>query len=135
MTVESGILPIIGQAAIASTVIVTSFSSTGLLQVVGHPYVGTLHEIIPPKEASKPKSIDDIAIVEDKKKPIRRFKAAQFNLFGNKKYTEFTFAETNKNPKNPFASFAVKDKGVFYMFGGKIADDEVRNYLTKEGSI
>ncbi len=100
LTINSGLMPIIGQAAIATTVLVTSMSSTALLAIVGHPYVGTLHELFP----SKPS--------ENGEKPLRRFRASKFNLFGNKKYTEFTFKDIDSKPKNPFATFMIPGKGM-----------------------
>ncbi len=99
LTLDSGLMPILGQAVIASTVLCTSMGSTGFLALVGHPYVGTLHELYPQAEVNG--------------KPERRFKASKFNLFGNKKYSEFTLKDIQKNPKNPFASFQVEKKGEF----------------------
>ena len=46
----------LGQIAIASTVFVSSFSSTALLQIVAHPYVSRLYEILPDDEDSNDQS-------------------------------------------------------------------------------
>ena len=74
LTVDSGLMSIVGQAAIASTVLFTSLSSTALLATIGHPYVITLHELFPSKPA-----------VEGSDKVSRRFKASKMTVLGNKK--------------------------------------------------
>lgn len=122
MTVQSGVLPMAAQIALVGTVMFSSFSSTLLLQVVAHPYVCTLHEIVPVDAPATPVASGD-----------RRFKATRYNMLGNPVVTEFSLKQADRNVSNPFSSFQVKPAGFFYIFGGEIADAQIRSALTKEG--
>jgi hypothetical protein len=147
VTVQSGILPLAAQIAVASTVFFTSFSSTVLLQVVTSPYVVTLHELLPPAAADASGSAaatvtSGTAGTPGSPAPAasqdpldRTFRAARYNMFGNQHTQQFTLRDTDKNGSNPFSSFQVKPHGFFYMYGGHISDSLVRQKLTKETSM
>lgn len=49
MYVESGVIPLLAQVAMAGTVFFTSVSSTGILQLVSQPYVCSLYASAGPK--------------------------------------------------------------------------------------
>lgn len=49
MYVESGVIPLLAQVAMAGTVFFTSVSSTGILQLVSQPYVCSLYASPGPK--------------------------------------------------------------------------------------
>jgi hypothetical protein len=127
MTVQSGLLPLPAQLAVAGTVFFTSLSSTILLQVVAHPYVGTLHEIVPSQLRQEPSTT-----APQESQLDRKFKATRFSMFGQPKVTEFTLRQAQRDVANPFASFQVKPAGFFYIYGGEIKDTAVRRALTKE---
>lgn len=125
MTYQSGILPMAAQIALAGTVLFSSLSSTLLLQVVAHPYVCTLYEVVP---AHKDNVVPPTHLVAGE----RRFKAMRYSFIGQPVVTEFSLKQADKNVSNPFSSFQVKPHGFFYIFGGEIEDAEVRRALTKE---
>jgi len=84
----------------------------------------------------------------------RRFIAIRYNMLGNDIRTEFTLRDASRNVSNPFASFQVKamnssssstnsgtsssgssikgSGGYFYIFGGDMTDNVLKNALTKE---
>jgi hypothetical protein len=181
MNIHTYILSLLGQIAIASTVFVSSFSSTALLQIVAHPYVSHLYEIIPDYEDSNDDqsklidSNDHEAVISysntsptsttttstststttsNKDSLSRRFIAIRYNILGNDIRTEFTLRDASRNVSNPFASFQVKamnssssstnsgtsssgssikgSVGYFYIFGGDMTDNVLKNALTKE---
>ena len=151
MTIQSGILPMPAQMALAGTVFFTSFSSTLLLQVVAHPYVCTLHEIPTAgtpanvavtetenasNEASHTDSQPAPAVAEVDMSGAshldRRFKAMRYNMFGMPVVTDFTLRQADRAVSNPFSSFQVKPAGFFYIYGGEIPDPSLRRALTKE---
>ena len=103
---QSDVVSMTGQIAISSTVLFTSFSSTCMLHLVTHPYVESLHEVMPIKKSSETNTT-----ATNKVDGTRKFIASRYNLFGFSKTTEFSLAEANKNVVNPFASFMVKPGG------------------------
>eukprot|EP01032_Pedospumella_encystans_P015362 gene15362-17576_t len=126
MTYQSGILPMAAQIALAGTVLFSSLSSTLLLQVVAHPYVCTLYEVVPNHEK------DNVVPPAQLLAGERKFKAMRYSFIGQPVVTEFSLKQADKNVSNPFSSFQVKPHGFFYIFGGEIEDMEVRRALTKE---
>lgn len=123
-----------GQMALAGTVLFSSLSSTILLQVVAHPYVCSLHEVVTantPEKASTPPATAPDSHLD------RRFKATRCNMFGQAVVTDFTLRQADRNVSNPFSSFQVKQPpaGFFYVYGGEIEDDTVRRALTKESEM
>jgi hypothetical protein len=146
----------LGQIAIASTVFVSSFSSTALLQIVAHPYVSHLYEIIPDDEDSNDQSSTTTSTsttTASKDSLSRRFVAIRYSMLGNDIRTEFSLRDASRNVSNPFASFQVKamnssssstsrsnsssgssisSGGYFYIFGGDMTDTVLKNALTKE---
>lgn len=189
MNILTYILSLLGQIAIATTVFVSSFSSTALLQIVAHPYVSHLYEIIPDDEDSNVQSKlidinDHEAVISysntsptatttsaststtststtststntataNKDSLSRRFVAIRYSMVGNDIRTEFTLRDASRNVSNPFASFQVKamnsssvstssgnsssssssSGGYFYIFGGDMTDNVLKNALTKE---
>ena len=149
-TIQSGILPMAAQMALAGTVFFTSFSSTLLLQVVAHPYVCTLHEVVTPgtpdsiknatessssseSENEVPKSSTDAPADPTSELSLnRRFKAMRYNMFGQPLVTDFTLRQADRAVSNPFSSFQVKPAGFFYVYGGDMKDTVMRRALTKE---
>jgi len=141
--VTSGVLPLAAQIALTSTVLFSSLSSTILLQVVAHPYVHTLHEILRGGAASTSASAgadagegagagEGASTSKDSADPMtRKFRVATFNFLGFLTKTDFTLGEASRTVSNPFASFQVKNKG-FYIFGGEIKDTTVRRAVSKE---
>lgn len=120
-------IPIVAQAGVMGTLCLFSASSTAILQVVGHPYVGSLYEQLPPLPANSTSN----------GQPIRRFRASKYNFLGQQKFTEFVLSDVHKKPRSPFASCRIdKVKGDFYVFGGPgLKDDDIRNHMTKEGVV
>ena len=149
-TIQSGILPMAAQMALAGTVFFTSFSSTLLLQVVAPPYVCTLHEVVTPgtpdsiknatessssseSENEVPKSSTDAPADPTSELSLnRRFKAMRYNMFGQPLVTDFTLRQADRAVSNPFSSFQVKPAGFFYVYGGDMKDTVMRRALTKE---
>lgn len=148
MTIESGVLPMVAQIALATTVFFTSFSSTVLLQAVGHTYVCTIHEIVPVSDYDEildssedtEDSHDDAEhsdyeesdIEESEDQQNRVFKATTLSLFGNLKPTVFPLSDISKKVTNPFASFQLKSSGKhFYVYGDYVTDLSVRQTFTK----
>jgi hypothetical protein len=147
--VTSGVLPLAAQIALTSTVLFSSLSSTILLQVVAHPYVHPLHEILRGGTASTSASAgadadadtgegegagagEGASTSKDSADPMtRKFRVATFNFLGFLTKTDFTLGEASRTVSNPFASFQVKNKG-FYIFGGEIKDTTVRRAVSKE---
>jgi hypothetical protein len=131
---QSGILPVAAQIALAGTVFFTSFSSTVLLQVVAHPYVCTLHEVVPVEEfhVGHENVVPPLVTIPKVETLDRKFKAMRYNMFGRPVVTEFSLRQADKGVSNPFSSFQVKPVGYFYIFGADIEDPEVRRALTKE---
>lgn len=132
MTIQSGVLPMAAQMALAGTVFFSSFSSTVLLQVVAHPYVCTLHEVVTSGTPANAAAASDPAAIGSAASLDRKFKAMRYNMFGQPLVTEFTLRQADRNVSNPFSSFQVKPAGFFYVYGGEIADLAVRRALTKE---
>lgn len=137
VTVQSGVLPMAAQIAIAGTLFFSSVSSTALLQVVAHPYVCTLHEVLPAAaDGSTPAPAADVegasSASQAPSQLDRRFKAMRYNWLGKPVVTEFTLRQADRNVANPFSSFQVKPAGYFYIYGGEIKDVVVRRALTKE---
>ena len=108
-------IAVAGKLAIAGTAFFTSVSSTLMLQYCSRPYILSLDEV---------KSSDVPA--ED-----RKFIATTLNFIGVPQTTEFLLSQVEKlNSRiHPFATFKVKDH-IFFVFGGNIADIELRNKLT-----
>jgi hypothetical protein len=116
-TTQSSTMPVAAQIGLATTVLVTSVSSTLLLQAVTHPYIAHLHEVITKGDISTDNNGDD-----------RKFIATRYNWFGNQIVTEFKLSETSQEVSNPFATFKVKrDGSAFYLFGGSIEDLKIRS--------
>eukprot|EP01041_Mallomonas_annulata_P012149 gene12149-25497_t len=116
LTVNTGV-PFAGQIAIASTALFTSVSSTLFLQALTYPYVSTLHELIPTSNA-----------------PIdRKFVSERRNMLGMSYKSYFNLSQVEKvsASAHPFASFKANNS-YYYVFGGNIADKEVRSALTKD---
>lgn len=119
--IDSGIMPVVGQVALVSTVMFSSLSSTAMLHVVVHPYVTELYEIFSPSS---------VTITAGKE--VRKFEATRVDMMGNDRCTEFSLSEVEANPSHPFASFKLKNGGYFYIFGKDILDGEIKYKLTKE---
>ena len=116
-----------GQVAITSTVLLTSVSSTLLLQMVTFPYVAYLYELSPQDATNS---------VSDQYSP-RRFRAVRYNFLGCHQVVEFSLDEVDKKVSNPFASFRVTSKGNaaangnYYVFAGGLEDSDLRTALCK----
>ncbi len=121
MTLNSGVLTIAGQIAVAGTIVFGSVSSTFLLQLVTQPYVTALHEVFDVGQSEEQRSNID----------TRKFCATRLNVLGNPKKTVFTLRDVSTS-KHPFASFSIKSEGEFYMYRKDIVDESVRLALTKE---
>ena len=129
MTIQSGVLPLGAQIALAVTVLFTSFSSTVLLQVVAHPYVCTLHEIQPnvaTAGGTNSNSMIERSTIEEPSvlgnttpstqisTPAitgtttaiavgdRQFRAMRYNMFGMHVSTVFSLKQANKSVSDPF---------------------------------
>lgn len=107
---------LIGQYAIVGSVIMSTVSSTALLQLLTHPYVVRIHEI---------KNVNRVNIES------RTFRAVRINVFGSFVETEFNLCDVEGNNKfvNPFASFRA-NKNYYYIVGSLISDVDLRKTLT-----
>jgi hypothetical protein len=123
-TMHSDVVSMTGQIAISSTVLLTSFSSTCMLHLVIHPYVESLHEVVPVNKNGDNPSISSSS--------DRKFVATRYNMLGNLKRSEFKLSQTDKNVLNPFASFQVKPGGYFYVQGENLDDPDVKQTLTRD---
>ena len=114
---NSTVMPLAGQIAMATTIIITSLSSTLFLQLVCHPYVTELDEI--------PSAADIKA--NGSSKVDRRFRAKRLNIFGQSVVTEFNASEVNtiKQSIHPFASFKVGET-VYYVHKGSVTDPTLK---------
>ncbi len=123
---HSTTMPVVGQVALASTIIFTSVTSTVFLQAICYPYVTVLEDISSTNANLDIKSTDTKLNLKD-----RKIRATRLNLMGNKVITEFMLSEVEKISASvhPFASFRVKETN-YYVWKGNIADDELRLALT-----
>lgn len=105
-------MPVIAQVAMASTVLLTSLGSTGILHYVTTPYVCKLVEV--------PSDTKD-----------RKFYATTVTLIGKEIKHNFYLADASKPPSHPFASCRVSNVGPLYLFGLRIEDKDVRERMAK----
>jgi hypothetical protein len=113
---HSTTLPMPAQIAMATTIIITSLSSTAFLQLVCHTYVTRLEEV-------SSKKITDGRL-------DRRFKAYKLNILGKEVATEFYASEVERLKKSvhPFATFKV-GQVIFYVNKPDVKDETVNEIL------
>lgn len=111
-------MPVGGQVALISTVVFSSLSSTGLLQLVAQPYVSALYE-----NSSHSKGA----------KRDRLLAAEYYDILGRQRRKEFSLSDVDEKVAHPFASFALKsNRQPFYVYDENIEDKDLRTMLTKE---
>ena len=111
-----------GKVAIAGTALLTSVSSTGMLQYCTNPYIISLDEI--KTEAEQPCD--------------RRLVATRLGVLGFPVKTEFNLSEVELITRkvHPFATFKLKDKDtLFFVYGKMLEDIELRERLTGLGVV
>ena len=132
----TGSIPLVGQAVIISTALVTSLSSTLFLHMVTHPYVVSLKELYlenPNKNVdSNGTEIEKNMQVQSRESSDRQLTVTRINVMGMFEETKFNLSEASRNQlSNPFASVKIQNKH-FYIFGGNISDEQVRKALCNE---
>jgi hypothetical protein len=114
-----------GKVAIAGTALVTSVSSTCMLQYCTSPYIVSLDEVV--------NTVDAIA-----ERPNRKLIATRLNFLGLSKKTEFNLDDVELLTKNvhPFATFKLKSNDtLFFVYGKMLEDVELRLRLTGLGEV
>eukprot|EP01035_Chromulina_nebulosa_P030846 gene30846-41036_t len=131
LTIQSDVIPFAGQVAVASTVFVASSSSTAMLGLVTFPYVAMLYEHEQPPLQDRDHDQDRKDEKESAKE--RTFTAVRYNIFGSQVRSTFRLAQVDKGAcKNPFASFAVRGQGEFYVEGRGLSEERLRSALSKQ---
>ena len=105
----------IPKASIASTAIIASLGSTGILHAITHPYITQLRCIL---------SVDNSDVVNDDIK----LTATTLNLFGNPKTAEFSLYQMHpvRVTQHPYANFQVDGKYYYVRI------ENVENELLRE---
>jgi hypothetical protein len=110
-----------GKVAIAGTALLTSVSSTSMLQYCTSPYIISLEEI-----KTSEQSCD------------RRLVATRLSVLGFPVKTEFRLSEVELITRkvHPFATFKLKgNNSLFFVYGKMLEDIELRERLTGLGAI
>lgn len=102
---------VLAQYIVSGGVIITTLSSTILLQLVTHPYVAKGY-IIPGKKE-------------------KRYRVLKYNLLGNYVVSEFNLSEIEKPPSMSFAFTNFSANNQLFMMEKHIKDDDLLAAVSK----